>query len=211
MQFSIVSLNIGKISKLEAGKKIVDSAFGKNAVDKAELTSTGFLGDEQADLKHHGGVDKAVCVYSLHHLSYFESDLGIKMPIPSFGENFSIDEADEKDLFVGDIFESGEVKLQISQPRQPCFKTGAFHKNNSVIKKMIDTGATGFYFRVLNAGSVSNGSVFTRVESDSRYSLKYANDIMYRRINSEEKLKDFISYESLSKAWKDELGARLNK
>ena len=48
MQFSIVSLNIGKISKLEAGKKIVESAFGKSAVDKAELTSTGFLGDEQA-------------------------------------------------------------------------------------------------------------------------------------------------------------------
>ena len=211
MKFTIVSLNIGKVQKLQAGKRLVDSGFGKSPIEEAQLNELGFNGDEQADLKHHGGVDKAVCVYSLHHHPMFEEHLGRKMPIPSFGENFSVDQANEEALFVGDIFQCGDVKLQISQPRQPCFKTGAFHKNNSVIKMMTETGATGFYFRVLSKGTVSKNSTFERVESDSRFSLKYANDIMYRKNRSISDLEKFIAYENLSQAWKDELKVRLDK
>ena len=211
MKFSIVSLNVGKITNLKAGKRVVESAFGKSPIASGILTETGFEGDQQADLKHHGGKDKAICVYSLHHFPVFEKLLGHKMQVPSFGENFSVDRADEPDLFIGDVFKCGDVKLQISQPRQPCFKTGAFHKNNAVIKLMIDTGATGFYFRVLNAGEVKESDIFARVESDGLYSLKYANDLMYRRNTSKEKLREFISYSSLSSAWKEELSARLSK
>ena len=211
MNFSIISLNLGKIASLKAGQRTVESAFGKSPVKSARLSENGFEGDEQADLKHHGGIDKAVCVFSTHHFPAFTKLLGYEMPLPSFGENFSVDKAEEEELFIGDVFKCGDVKLQISQPRQPCFKTGAFHKNNAVIKFMSDSGATGFYFRVLNAGEVKEADVFERVESDSLYSLKYANDLMYRRVKSEDELREFISHKSLSAAWKEELGARLNK
>ena len=101
--------------------------------------------------------------------------------------------------------------MQISQPRQPCFKTGAFHGDNSIIKTMSDIGATGFYFRVLSEGDVSKGDQFSRIESDSRFSLAYANDIMYRRNKDLDELSEFIKHPFLSAAWKDELGNRLKK
>ena len=209
MKFSIISLNTGKVSKLETGPCLVDSAFNKSSVSSSQLGYLGFDDDEQADLESHGGKDKAVCVYSMHHAHLFENVLGKSLPIPAFGENFSVDVAEESEIYVGDIFECGAVKLQVSQPRQPCLKAGAFHKNNAVIKLMTDNSATGFYFRVLSVGKVKQGDVFSRIESDSKFSLAFANNIMYRREKSPDLINEFINYKYLSAAWKSELGLRL--
>ncbi len=209
MKFKLLSLNIGKIDKLKAGSKSVDSGYHKSSVDQALLGSMGLKGDEQEDLKHHGGVDKAVCVFSSHHFPIYEELLKKKMPMPSFGENFTIDAADEQDLFIGDIFECREIKLQISQPRQPCSKTGMYHGNNAVIKLMSTTGSTGFYFRVLSGGLLYNEDEFVRSSSDKQYSLRFANDLMYRRNMNDLDLRNFIKHPALSEAWRDELGARI--
>ena len=210
MKFKIISLNIGKISQLESKSGPVKSAYGKSPVERAQLGTGGFDQDEQADLKHHGGSDKAVCVYSAHHFSSYEELLDIdKMPIPAFGENFTVDFLAESELFIGDVFSCGEIRLQITQPRQPCSKSGLFHKNNKVIKFMSEQGSTGFYFRVLNGGAVNNNDVFERVETNGLHSLQYANDIMYRRNSDQQCLREFIANPDLSQAWKDELSARL--
>ena len=211
MKFTVVSLNVGRIQPLNAGKRSVESAYGKKAVSSAVLTKTGFESDSQADLKNHGGTDKAVCVFSSHHFEEYSSFLAKKMPTPSFGENLTVDEADEQNLFIGDVFACGEIKLQISQPRQPCAKTGMFHNNNGVIKFMMQTGKTGFYFRVLSGGTVCEGDEFIRVESDGLISLTAANDIMYRRDKDIVSLKELIGHPFLSAAWKGELSERLVK
>lgn len=209
MKFKLVSLNIGVIKDLPAGKRVVKSGYSKFSVESALLTKIGFQGDEQADLKHHGGEDKAICVYSIHNLKPFEEYLDREVAIPAFGENFSVDQADEKELYIGDVFTNGSVKLQISQPRQPCFKTGAYHGDNGVIKLMSENGRTGFYFRVLGEGEVKKGDEFSRISSDQLFSLKASNDIMYRRNKSEDDLRRLVNYEALSAAWKQELGVRL--
>lgn len=210
MDFKIISLNIGKIKPLKFRKAEMASAYAKAPVEEALLSLIGFGGDEQADLKNHGGEDKAVCVFSAHHLSAYKDFLNVDdMPIPSFGENFTVDHLAEEELYIGDIFSCGEVRLQISQPRQPCSKTGMFHKNNKVIKYMSDTGSTGFYFRVLSPGLVKTGSTFSRESSDGVYSLSFANDIMYRRNRSQEDLQKFIAHSALSQAWRNELSSRL--
>ena len=72
MKFSIISLNIGKLGVLKSGNRQVSSGYSKKAVDAAFLTKTGFTGDEQADLKNHGGLDKAVCVYSRHNFHHLK-------------------------------------------------------------------------------------------------------------------------------------------
>lgn len=210
MEFKIISLNVGKIGELVSKNGKVVSAYSKQPVATAELSKTGFNGDEQADLKNHGGADKAICVFSAHHFNSYENFLEIsKMSVPAFGENFTVDLLDESKIYIGDVFECGDVQLQISQPRQPCSKTGLFHKNNKVIKFMSDNGTTGFYFRVLKTGIVNSGDVFKRTFSNERHSLKHGNDLMYRRITCLDTLKEFINNEFLSKAWKDELSKRL--
>ncbi|MCH2208998.1 MAG: MOSC domain-containing protein [Lentisphaerales bacterium] len=210
MQFKILSLNVGEISEMASKSGPLKSAYSKLPVATATLTKTGFTTDEQADLRYHGGEDKAVCVFSAHHFVQYTEFLNIAgMPVPAFGENFTIDRLDEAEIFIGDVFKSGHVELQITQPRQPCSKTGLFHQNNKVIKFMADLGATGFYFRVLKAGDVEQGNVFERVSSERRHSLKFANDVMYRRIKCQDQLKELIDNEYLSQAWKEELSARL--
>ena len=209
MKFTVLHLSIGKIKSLSSGKREVQSAYSKSSVASAVLGKNGFLDDEQADLKHHGGLDKAVCAYSMHHFPAYENFLGNTMPIPAFGENFTIDKADEEDIYIGDIFECGEVKLEISQPRQPCFKTGMYHNNNGVIKFMADQGSTGFYFRVIEEGTVKQGDSFSRTHSDEKFSLAYGNDFMYGRNKNIDEMAQFISHPALSLAWKDELGTKI--
>jgi len=84
-------LNIG-FPKTEQfhGKEFVTSICKKPVNGSILLTKQGLEGDGVGDRKHHGGFDKAVCVYGLDHYAYWEKTLGIKMPEAAFGENFSV-------------------------------------------------------------------------------------------------------------------------
>ena len=113
--------------------------------------------------------------------------------------------APEKELFIGDIFICGKIKLQISQPRQPCFKAGLFHANKRLIKLMQQSGKTGFYFRVLSGGALTASSEFSRLESDGQFSLKLANEIMYKQNKDESLRQQLIEHPALALAWKAEL------
>ena len=209
MKFSLLSLNIAKIGEmtLASGKKVA-SAFDKKPVCSAFLNETGFTGDQQADLQCHGGADKAICVYSAHNRQYFEDELGLQISLPAFGENFSVDYAPENELFIGDVFICGEIKLQISQPRQPCFKAGLYHGNNRLIKLMQESGKTGFYFRVLSGGELDTSAEFSRPESDGQFSLSLANEIMYKQNKDEALRQQLIDHPALSAAWKAELSGK---
>ena len=117
----IESLNIGLPGKETFHGKEITSGICKQPVTKELfLTKMGFEGDGVADLKHHGGLDKAVCVYSIDHYPYWEEVLGIKMSYAAFGENLSVSNLHEDEVCIGDVFKLGEAIVQVSQPRQPC-------------------------------------------------------------------------------------------
>jgi MOSC domain-containing protein YiiM len=86
------------------------------------LSKTNLDGDGQADLENHGGPEKAVNVYPIEHYSYWADALSLDLPRGSFGENFTIEGILESNACIGDIFEIGESLVQVSQPRQPCWK-----------------------------------------------------------------------------------------
>ena len=72
---------------------------------------------------NHGGPDKAVCVYSADHYADWRIELGLpEMHFGAFGENFTIGGLAEDDVCIGDIWRVGEATVQVSQPRQPCWK-----------------------------------------------------------------------------------------
>src|SRR5688572_910438 len=87
------------------------------------LGATNLVGDGQADLVNHGGRDKAVNVYPADHFWNWETELGIpNLSGGAFGENFTTVRALETDVCIGDVYEIGGAVVQISQPRQPCWK-----------------------------------------------------------------------------------------
>ena len=123
--------------------------------DTVAVTEPTSTGDGQGDLRVHGGPEKAVYGYPSEHWAPWTAELKPAQPFGpgSFGENLSLAGILEDDACIGDIWRWGEVRLQICQPRYPCYKLGEVLQNRSVIKAMVENGRTGWYFRVLTPGT----------------------------------------------------------
>ena len=100
------------------------TGFFKNPIEgKIWLGSTNLVGDGQADLENHGGVDKAVLAYAIEHYPIWRESLQLpELAYGAFGENLAIAEQNESSVCIGDIYDLGDAQLQVSQPRQPCWK-----------------------------------------------------------------------------------------
>ena len=126
-----------------------------------QVTPTGIEGDGQADLVNHGGVDKAICVYPLAHYPHWQEMIGRELSPAAFGENFTVDGLTEADVCIGDTWRVGEdVLVQVSQPRQPCWKLARRWQRKTLALEVQESGKTGWYFRVLEEGTVQAGMPF---------------------------------------------------
>ena len=129
------------------------------------LRALHFEGDGQADLKVHGGPDRAVCVYSHDHYPFWEKWAGEKLELGAFSENLTIDGISETAISIGDTFSCGEVLVQVSQPRLPCSKLASKRGRTDLPEAIRATLFTGFYLRVLREGVVRVGDPFKPVST----------------------------------------------
>lgn len=166
MTIGIVSLNVGTPVTVEYQGKDLSTGIYKQPVDGPLFLSTvNFAGDGQADLVNHGGVDKAVCAYPYEHYAYWENSLGKQMPYAAFGENLTLRGMLEDRVCIGDMYRVGDAVVQISQPRYPCFKLSQKLGVKDMPVRVLNTGYSGFYFRVLEEGDVRADSSVTQLES----------------------------------------------
>jgi MOSC domain-containing protein YiiM len=201
----IESLNIGRpVKETFFGKEVMTGICKKAVAGPVRLGMTGFEGDGVGDLKHHGGPDKAVCVYSTDHYAYWEKILGTVLPSAPFGENFSVSDLDEAAVCIGDIFRAGTAVVQISQPRQPCSTLAARFGRNDMVKLVVDSGKTGFYFRVLEEGVVERGNALILREKDSYgITVSFANRIYHHDRANREGIEKVLAVEALSGSWRE--------
>ena len=117
------------------------------------LSRTNLAGDGQADLVNHGGIDKAVCAYSAEHYPGWQASLAVEdFTAGAFGENFTIAGQVEDDVCIGDVWSAGDVLLQVSQPRQPCWKLARKWRIPNLVARTVANGRTGWYYRVCAKG-----------------------------------------------------------
>ncbi|MED2972087.1 MOSC domain-containing protein [Fictibacillus sp. B-59209] len=212
MEGSIIALNTGKADVLSWQGKDISSAINKKpSRGPLFLSNLQFEGDIQADTVHHGGPDKAVCVYSHNHYAYWEKGLGISLDVPSFGENLTVEGLTEKEVFIGDIFRLGEALVQVSQPRQPCFKVAAKLKQPLMIKYIQDTSFSGYYLRVLEEGTVSPGDKLV-IEEKHRagISVEFVNRMTYIDKENREGLTMLAGLNELAEGWRSAMKKRLD-
>lgn len=74
-----------------------------------------------------------------------------------FGENLTIEGMNEKDIQIGDVYQIGTAVVEVSQPREPCFKLGIRFGSQEILKQFIEHAHPGTYVRVLSEGKVSVG------------------------------------------------------
>ncbi|OAB47641.1 MOSC domain-containing protein [Paenibacillus antarcticus] len=166
MRRQLISLNVGKPITVEYKGKELETGIYKQSVEgKVFLGNELFDGDGQADLVHHGGPDKAVCVYPYEHYSYWERELGKPFTYAAFGENLTVTGMLETEVCIGDTFQVGEAILQVSQPRYPCFKLSQKHGASDLPAQVLKTGFSGFYCRVLQTGYMSGTSAIHKLDS----------------------------------------------
>jgi MOSC domain-containing protein YiiM len=196
-------LNVGLPKKeLFHGKEFITGMCKKPVTHYLVLTHQGFEGDGVGDLKHHGGVDKAVCVYAIDHYEYWEKVLGRKMPDAAFGENFTVTDMNEDDVCIGDIYRVGTALTQVSQPRQPCSTLAARYGRDDFVKLVVDSGRTGFYLKVLEEGRVKAGDSLLLLEQDPRrVSIAFANHIYHHDRKNREGIEKVLSVPALSESW----------
>lgn len=183
----IVSVNVGSIAPLAVGERTVMSGFRRTAQSGEVLVlPTGLAGDEHADTRVHGGPEKAVYAYPAEHYAFWHAqrrEQGIAVDgetlAPGFlGENLTIEGLLEDQVWIGDDLHFPDCVLQVTQPRQPCFKFNAILGFNEAGRTLMRAGVSGFYLAVKTPGSVQAGQVATLVPGPRAQSVAQAQGEM---------------------------------
>ena len=160
------------------------SAIWKTAVAApVQVGALGLDGDVQVDTRVHGGPDKAVLAYAVrHYAGTWREVFGQELLPGAFGENLAIDGLDETSVAIGDVFAIGAARLQVSQPRGPCWKLVRKFRRADLVERVIENGFTGWYMRVLEAGTVAAGSPVALVDRPHpALTIAVVNRVLYHR------------------------------
>lgn len=160
----ILRLFAGAIQKHIDDDGAWSSGIGKAPVDRPiSVSYRGLAGDEQADLEHHGGPDKAVLAYASSHYEAWAADAEVgRLALGMFGENLLVEGLDESMVQIGERWRVGSALLEVSQSRPPCWKLNRHSGKPRLVDRIVATGRTGWYLRVLEEGELSAGEPIQR-------------------------------------------------
>ncbi len=198
----LLSISAGKVMPLFGNHhpdyKSVPSAIRKTSISnlennsKIQIGKLGIQGDEQADLNVHGGLEKAIYVYPSEHYAFWNELLTreTKKPITlqhgALGENFTIEGLLETEIFVGDKLEIGELEFVVTKLREPCFKFNAALGYKGAAKAMVQSGYSGWYLRVVQAGVISAGAKIRLIPGSRSTSIAQQNQNLLMRRNQKD-------------------------
>ncbi|WP_444941292.1 MOSC domain-containing protein [Microbulbifer sp. ANSA003] len=212
----LLSINVSKKVDYEyKGKTVTTGIFKKPAQGKVFVGKNNLEGDEQADLKNHGGKDMAIYAFSNDHYPCWEDLLGRKgLKYGAFGENLTVEGLREENIFVGDQFRIGSCILEVSQPRIPCFKLSMALDNDAAAKILTSSFNCGVYFRVVKEGHIKEGDSICKIAKapnsiDIRSMFRAFFDKQFP--NTKQVLQAASQLQPLSKEWREKAVRRLSK
>ena len=155
----VVSVNVSLGRGVPWQGTIVRTGIFKEPVPRrVRVRALGLEGDEQADLRVHGGPLKAVYAYPSEHYPFWRAELpDMELPWGAFGENLTVTGLSEETVHVGDRFRIGSVLLAATKPRFPCYKLGIRFHREDILDRFLASGFTGFYMRVVEEGQLGAG------------------------------------------------------
>jgi MOSC domain-containing protein YiiM len=190
------------------------TSFGKFPVaGPVRVGEANLEGDAQADLVHHGGPEKAILASSADHYDRWRQELNMAdIPFGAFGENFSIGGLTEANVCLGDIWQVGDAVLQISQPRQPCWKMARWWRRKSFALEVQQSGRTGWYFRVLQPGVVAAGMPLWLTErAYPDWTVERANQVMHVDKSNLRLAAELAAIPVLSSNWRATMTKRMER
>lgn len=215
----IIFLGVGKVK--EYGKKDFKNTLEKpwqSAMKKEKVHGVinasllGFEGDMVSDTKSHGGVEKAIFANSMQNYKIWKEFLkNDEMSYGDMGENITIDGLDENSVCIGDIHKIGDLVLQVSQPRKPCFKLSKFFNNTNFTNEIFKTGRTGWYYRVISEGSCKCDDELEIIKKDeTNMSIMEINKLFYAPKENMHLLEKFKNLKTITKGWSESIQKRID-
>ncbi|WP_281540798.1 MOSC domain-containing protein [Maribacter aestuarii] len=202
----VISTNIGKPVTFEwNGKEEQTGIYKYPTENPLFLTKSDVQNDTVIDRVHHAGINKACYLFSAAHYPYWkkvypehEWDWGM------FGENLTVEGLDESLIKVGNIYKIGEAMVQVSQPREPCYKLGVRFGTQDILKQFIDHNHPGTYVKVLKEGNVAKGDSIELVkESENTLTVQQFYELMFLKEKPKELLQLFMNNEAVPQYKKD--------
>ncbi len=195
------------------GKTVRTSIFKQPVAGPVAVHAEHLAGDGQADLRVHGGPDKAVYAYPQEHWDYWRQLLPAAQLVPgAFGENLTTRGLLEAEVRVGDCFQLGTAVLLAVQPRRPCVKLGIRLAWPSIVREFELARRSGIYFRVQQPGTLQAGDVITLVQA-SPYAATIQDmvDCLAPGPHDLGKVRALLATPYLSGSWRGRLTALLTK
>lgn len=185
----LLSVRTGKVRPF-GGVKLRSAINKQTRQGRVEVTELGLVGDEQ-QYALHGGVDKALHVYCESNYAKWNDLVPNRnhvFVVGGFGENLSFSGLNEGNVCIGDKFRLGaEVVVQVSEPRQPCYKLNHRFGYKKMSRLVQDTGMAGWYFRVLKPGFIQEGDELVFIERMyPQWSLNRVQDFLYCEVDNME-------------------------
>ena len=154
----ILSINRGKKQQLVFNNKVFDTGLFKDPIaGSARVGRFGIDDDVIVDRSVHGGPDQAVYLYSAEDYAWWASENGKVLAPGTFGENLTTAGIDLRTLVIGDRLVIGEVELEVTAPRVPCFKLATRMGDPTFVKQFVRAARPGAYARVLHEGELAVG------------------------------------------------------
>jgi MOSC domain-containing protein YiiM len=204
----ISSVNIGKPLKITwRGKEIQTGIYKQPVNHSIFLGAEDVENDHVIDRRYHGGLDKACYLFSEDHYDFWKTRYpNLEWNWGMFGENLTISNLDEAQVMIGNIYQVGEAIIQITQPRQPCFKLGVKFGTQKMIKEFVNSGHSGAYVRVIKSGNVLKGQeLILEEKAKNSMSIREVFSLLYADKSLIEKAKAALKIESLAEACKIDL------
>jgi MOSC domain-containing protein YiiM len=203
----LLAISLSGLRKVPYRGRWIETGIYKEPVEGAVRVGVcGLEGDGQADLKNHGGPDKAIYVYTLENYRHWEQELGRPLSFAQFGENLTVCGMPDEAVHIGDVFRIGSVQVQVTQPRVPCFKLGIKMDDPGFVARFHDSGRVGFYLRVLREGTITADDTIELLAPDpAQLSIREAMLARIKGPRQQEIIRRALAITALSGAWRRDL------
>lgn len=210
----LISVNVSLPKDVQHNGQITRTGIFKEPVNgRVMLGALNLDGDGQADLVGHGGIYKAVYVYSIENYDYWQQELGREdFTMGQFWENFTVEEMLDEQINVGDVFRVGGALVEVTQPRVPCSKLGLKMGWSKFPKVFLQSCRVGFYLRVLEEGEVGARDLIERTKTDpEQMTVREVCHLLYFDQKNLEGAERALRIQALSPGWRESFEKRLTK
>jgi MOSC domain-containing protein YiiM len=206
----VLSVQVGQPRQVETPRGIVITSIFKSPVTgRVAVRNHNLAGDRQADLRVHGGPNKAVYAYSSEHYPYWAQQLpGMDLPFGKFGENLTTMGLTEEQAHIGDRYRIGTSILRVTQPRMPCFKLGIRFGRADMLKLFWKSGKAGIYFAIAKEGELGAGDDIELVEEHPAQVAVADVVRVFKRETRDPEMYARVMQAPIAGSWKEEIQER---